>query len=398
MSRGEVSTGQCGLSHPATGLVPDLAGWPTVTESLLIPPRGSQRIDSQSRDSAGAFFVLTAPSLLYSRAGPVRSSIMTIRFTPLASESLGVRSMAVMVETPDLRILLDAGAALGFRHGLLPHPKEYVALREARRRIAECAERADAVTISHYHFDHYTATWKTLEEVWTLSSYEEAGRIYGGKTVYAKDYRASINPSQRRRGYLFNKIASDFIHQTRYSDSKRFRIGGTSLRFTSPLPHGEEGSALGYVVGVIVSHGSSKLMFCPDVQGPMTPSALRVILRASPDVLIVGGPPEYLSEFRVPPAAIGAGMANLGKIVQRVRLTIIEHHILRSESGLRMLIPLRQVATENGNQVSTAAEHLGLENQLLEATRRELYENFPPDPEFQKWMRRIRRRRLLPPA
>lgn len=317
----------------------------------------------------------------------------------MAAESLGVRSMALMVETPDLRILLDASAALGMRQRLLPHPSEYLALRESRKRIVENAEKADIITISHYHFDHYTATWKSLEVVSSWSSYDEARRIYGGKTVYAKDYRSSINPSQRRRGYLFSKIASDFIGKLQYSDSKKVTVGDTTIKFTKPLLHGEEDSGLGYVIGAMISHGDSTLMFCPDVQGPMNSSTLRLIIRTKPDVLVIGGPPEYLSGYKVPEDMIKRGMGNLGKLAAQVPLTIAEHHLLRSMRGLGWLDDLKKIAAENGNRMCSAADYLGVENRLLEANRSLLYEEEPPAQEFQKWVKMspLRRGSLPPP-
>ncbi|MEM2459412.1 MAG: hypothetical protein QXG66_04180, partial [Candidatus Bathyarchaeia archaeon] len=74
-----------------------------------------------------------------------------LRVVPLAAESLGVRSMCTFVETPNLKILLDAGVSLcPDRFGLPPHPLEYRAIIEARRRISEIAGKADVVTVSHY--------------------------------------------------------------------------------------------------------------------------------------------------------------------------------------------------------------------------------------------------------
>ena len=64
--------------------------------------------------------------------------LRNIRIIPLADESLGVRSMAVYVETSTIRVLLDAGVSLApKRYGLLPHPAEFEALKEARGRLAE---------------------------------------------------------------------------------------------------------------------------------------------------------------------------------------------------------------------------------------------------------------------
>ena len=52
-----------------------------------------------------------------------------MKIIPIASDSLGVRSMATYVETKDCKILIDPSAALGpKRYGLPPHNKELEAL------------------------------------------------------------------------------------------------------------------------------------------------------------------------------------------------------------------------------------------------------------------------------
>lgn len=309
-----------------------------------------------------------------------------MRFTPLCSESMGVRSLCVYVETNDVKILLDAGVALGQRFYLTPHPLEYEALRDARAKIREYASKADAVTISHYHFDHYTATWKDLDAKWSWSSYDEAAKIYGGKTVYAKDFRSGINYSQRKRGYIFGKMTADFVKEIVYCDSTTYQVGETELRFTEPLSHGEEDSALGYVVAVDIVCGEEKLSFYPDVQGPVSEKTLSKILEAKPQTLIIGGPPLYLSGWQIEERSIKQGLSSLKKVVEEVPLTLLDHHILRSDEGLAETSALREYAEKTGNTVRTFAEHVGLENRLLEARRRQLFEDYPPTPEFRKWM------------
>lgn len=65
-----------------------------------------------------------------------------IHIVPLAAESFGVRSMCTLVETPDVEILLDAGVSLcPNRFGLPPHPMEFKAIEESRRKIAAAAEK-----------------------------------------------------------------------------------------------------------------------------------------------------------------------------------------------------------------------------------------------------------------
>lgn len=312
---------------------------------------------------------------------------------------MGTRSMATYIETPDIKILLDAGVALGFRHGLLPHPEEYGALQDARKRIREYASKAELITISHYHFDHYTATWNTIETEWTWSNKEEATEIYRGKTVFAKDFKNSINPSQRKRGYIFDKITANFISDKRVSDSSTFEKAGTSITFSEPHPHGEEGSALGFVIITMIEHGEDRLLYCPDVQGPASKPTLEKILSISPNILIIGGPPLYLLKFKVDELTIRNGLEHLSALAGQIRYVIVDHHLLRSEEGLAELDRIKREHSKDGRKIVTFAEHMGLKNTLLEAKRRRLYEESPPPPDFLKWTKlplHLRRAQLPP--
>jgi len=324
---------------------------------------------------------------------------LKIQVRPLAAESLGVRSMATFIETPDVKILFDAGAALGFRAGLLPHPEEYAALAYARQEIRDFAAKADIITISHYHFDHYTAPWKQLDTVWTWSDVNESETIYGGRVVYAKDYRDAINPSQRRRGYIFHKIAEKFVGELRTSDSESFDIGTTHLQFTPPLAHGEEEQSLGYTVGLSIGRGNDKVMICSDIQGPVSETTLKYILGMNPQLLILGGPPLYLEGYRISADSISRACSNLRSLVKSIPRIIVDHHLLRSEDGLKTVFSERKIAEKHGNHVQTMAEFSGRENRLLEARRRRLYEESPPHPEFRKWLKLPRHQRevTLPP-
>ncbi|MEM2873008.1 MAG: hypothetical protein QXD82_02430 [Nitrososphaerales archaeon] len=324
---------------------------------------------------------------------------MTIKITPIASETLGVRSMATFVETHDVKLLMDAGVSLGPRFGLVPHPIEYKALKEARNSLERFAIKADAITISHYHFDHYTATWNSIEAKWTWSSYDVAKKIYGGKVVLAKDYRDCINASQRRRGWIFSKIADEFVKEIKYVDSSTIKFNETLISFSQPLPHGEDDTSLGFVLSLQIKHGDEDLLYCPDFQGPMSDKALDYILDVSPTKLIIGGPPLYLSEYKVPARSIEKGFENLMKIISKVPLTIIDHHLMRDEKALERLQGLKEMASQHGNSVLTFAEYLGKQNRLLEAIRPQLYNESPPDHDFQNWMKLspIRQRSVLPP-
>lgn len=299
---------------------------------------------------------------------------------------MGVRSMAMHVETPDLRILLDAGAALGMRAGLLPHSLEYKALKEAKERIKQFAKKSDYVTISHYHFDHYIATWKEVDAKWTWSSYEEAREVYGGKTIFAKAFRKNINISQRKRGYLFGKISKDFCKEIIYADDSKHQFGRTTVVFSAPLHHGGDDTKLGYVIGTSISYDGKTIMHCADVQGPGSADALRVILEMKPDILVLSGPPLYLAGWKVDQEIIDNGLRNLEKIVGNVKHVIVDHHLLRNVDGLDVIEKLKNEAKKEGNKVNTIAETMGIRNNLLEAKRKQLYDEFPPDEDFKKWL------------
>jgi predicted metallo-beta-lactamase superfamily hydrolase len=61
-----------------------------------------------------------------------------MKIIPIASDSLGVRSMATYVETKDCKILIDPSAALGpKRYGLPPSIIEIEALKKIKKKINE---------------------------------------------------------------------------------------------------------------------------------------------------------------------------------------------------------------------------------------------------------------------
>jgi len=319
-----------------------------------------------------------------------------IRIVPLAAESLGVRSMCTFVETPNVRILLDAGVSLGpNRFGFPPHPREYEALRECRKKIAEAAEKAEVVTISHYHFDHHTPSF--IDWCFNWSSEEAARQIYEGKLVLAKSYREKVNFSQRRRGWVFARTGGKHAERLEYADGKVFEFGDTKIRFSEPVFHGPADSELGWLLMTTVEYENERVLFASDVQGPMHTPALTTILEQNPNVILIGGPPTYLAGL-VKEEHIQQGMQNLEKIVHSVPTTILEHHLLREENWWMPAQPVFESAFKVGHEVFTAAEILKKENILLESRRKQLFEAEPPSAEFEKWMRLpLPKRKAAPP-
>jgi len=227
-----------------------------------------------------------------------------VRF--LAEETFGVRSMAVLVKTPELTVLLDAGVSLAPRRfGLPPHPEEFKAVKRAREKILEAAKIADIVTVSHYHLDHYTPSFKSWYE-WSNQVIFE--KIYGDKTLLIKSPEENINFNQRKRAHAFLKSLQNLDIRVEYADSRSFGFMSTEIKVSPPLPHGPEGSKLGWVLLFTIKRGSEKIVFAPDVQGPISQTTLNYIISERPKLLIIGGPPIYLAGRKVKQEEVEKGI------------------------------------------------------------------------------------------
>jgi predicted metallo-beta-lactamase superfamily hydrolase len=144
---------------------------------------------------------------------------------------------------------------------------------------------------------------------------------------------------------------------------------------------------LGWTIMVLIEYDCERFMFAPDVQGPMSTHTLELIKAAKPQAIMIGGPPFYLSSFKVDEAQLQAGLKNLVSVVENVSLTVLEHHALRDEQWQQRTRQVYEAALKAGHTVITAAEFAGQENTFLEYGRKRLYVDYPPSKEFKKWMR-----------
>jgi len=291
--------------------------------------------------------------------------------------------MCTLVQTKDITVLLDGGVALGPRFRLMPHPREFRARDEARKRIEEAADKATVVTISHYHHDHHTPNF--ADPVWLGSSQESFERIYKGKIVLAKDSRRKINTAQRKRGWMFRQATEKLAEKFETADEKSFDFGRTKLRFPSPVPHGEGESELGWVLPCIVEKAKEKVLFAPDVQGPVVEETVELILKEKPRLLVMGGPPTYLQGYRISDEFFRTAIRNMEKILNSVPNVVIDHHLLRDEGWNKFLDPVRKCAEKAGHNLLTASELLHQTPEPLECKRQSLYENEKPSKEFLEW-------------
>ena len=284
-----------------------------------------------------------------------------MRVVPLASESLGVRSLATFVEASGFGILIDPGVALGpKRYGLPPARIEIETLERMRKKIQAYARRADVVTISHYHYDHHTPFFEGLYE---SSGEAYAREIYEGKLLLIKHPTENINFSQKKRAWAFLKNAELIAKTIEFADGRSFDLGGLMLEFSPAVPHGREGSKLGFVVMTLIDDGY-RLIHASDIQ-LLNRKAVEWIISKNPDLLITGGPPTYLG-----PRAAGSweeGIRNLNEIIRETNAEVIlDHHVVRDKRYPRFFEELEKTP-------KTFASYMKVEDRPLEAYRRELH-------------------------
>lgn len=303
-----------------------------------------------------------------------------IRIIPLADESLGVRSMAIYIETPDVRLILDAGVSLApRRYGLRPHPSEFRALYKARKNILYYSKKADIITVSHYHLDHYTPNFLSWYEWSSPEFFEE---IYSNKIVFVKSISSNINFNQRKRGYAFIHNLEKTTDKVIEADNKIFEYGETKIIFSQPFPHGPENTKLGYVLLITVLLDKEKILYAPDVQGPISENVKKYILFTNPDVLVIGGPPLYLSGHKVREEDVTKGISNLKEIYLSIKKIVLSHHILRD-------LNWKDFVEKNGidiNNLELYSSILKREFTPLESLREFLYNSDPPSHEYMEWL------------
>ncbi|MCL2287803.1 MAG: hypothetical protein FWC33_01280 [Candidatus Bathyarchaeota archaeon] len=318
-----------------------------------------------------------------------------IHVTPLASESFGVRSMCTFVQTPDVSVLLDAGVSIcPWRFNLPPHPLEFQNIQTIRKKIADVADKAQVITVSHYHYDHHTPSFEDWLVNWTAQN-ETARQIYQNKTLLIKNPKKDINKSQHERAKTFLKTGAKYAKAIEEADNKTFVYGNTKILFSKAVPHGEDNTSIGYVIMTTIELNKERFIFAPDIQGPISNQTRQLILEKPLALLMIGGPPFYLQTLRITTASLQNAVNNLNDIVKTVPVTILEHHTLRDEYFQQKIRPIKEQAEQAGHDVLTAAEFVNKENNFLEANRKNLYKKFPTTKEFQLWIKTLNKNKNI---
>nr|MDO8113770.1 hypothetical protein [Candidatus Sigynarchaeota archaeon] len=309
-----------------------------------------------------------------------------IKVEILGAESMGVRSMCCRVTTPDVSFLLDPGCALGPRKGHeIPHPAEYKRLHEITNQLVASAKDCTRLFISHYHHDHYKP--RLLDETYIHSNDQMTKDLYGGKEIYLKSQKQHIGRHQESRCRYFMQSVSRLATVLHDADFHRFTFGNTTVDFSHPVPHGEPGTKLGYVIMARFSHGNEHFVYAPDLQGPVVEDTAKFITGTAVDVAFVGGPPLYLEGSLAKfPYDVAATLA--GKIHEKAPVLVMDHHCCRDREKYEAFVEAVKKGSNapRGHSIVSAAVYMEQKPAFLESERGNLYEQEPPSPAFRAWM------------
>ncbi len=341
-------------------------------------------------------------------------------------DSMGAKSSSMLIETPDIKILVDPGAAEMQPSYPLSSEEKKNLRQKALAVIKEAAQEADIVFISHYHYDHHTLP-------------SEAAEIYEGKKLWIKDPNLWINQSQWKRARLFlsqlceifggrtieqvsqlpkemeikdpleslplvlGKDFGDYKERRDellakgkawfeklvalwrsepwicpfafekgsifFADSQEFKIGSTTIRFSSPLFHGVELDRLGWVISMVLECQGTKIFYTSDLQGPIIEDYADWIIKENPDLLILDGPATYLLGFMFSQTNLRRAILNSSTILQSTtsQIIIYDHHLPRDIHFKERMAEVYKIAEKEGKTLITAAEWLGVETPTRES-------------------------------
>jgi predicted metallo-beta-lactamase superfamily hydrolase len=284
-----------------------------------------------------------------------------MEIVPIAFDSMGVRSMATFVKTKDVAITIDPSVSLApSRYGLPPHKIEMEQMEEKWREIKGFVEKSDVIIITHYHYDHHNP-----EEV----------EIFEGKKLLLKHPKDKINRSQIERAEYFLERLRNVKVEIDFCDAKKYEFGNTFVEISKPVFHGAN-QKLGFVLEVFVSDGKNSFLFSSDVEGPLHADQTEFILQRRPEIVFIDGPMSYMLGYRFSKASLEKAVENLKKISEVSREIVLDHHLLRDINWRNQISELFVHAEQFSTEIKSAAEFRGVEENLLEARRKELYERF----------------------
>lgn len=278
----------------------------------------------------------------------------------LTAESLGVRGLCCYVKTKTRKILIDPGIALGYsRHGLLPHPFQVAVDERIKEKIVERWRQATDIVISHFHGDHVPLAHPNPYQL----SIHQLPRLRKNVKVWISPFE-QLNELEKKRFFSLQPfLGRNFI----FTENQFLE----NLSFSRMVFHGESENNRNRVFMTRIEddnvfvHGS-------DIQ-LLDHEAIQILLSWKPDILLVSGPPLYLS-LKMNQKLVKTATANALLLSKNISTVIIDHHLLRNDQGITWL---REINRRTKNRVICAADFMNKPLKMLEANRLTLYEDMP---------------------
>ncbi|MCD6150267.1 MAG: hypothetical protein J7J70_01240 [Deltaproteobacteria bacterium] len=286
--------------------------------------------------------------------------IKTMGIEIIATESLGVRGMCCLVTAGERQILIDPGIALGYRrHGLLPHPYQVKTGIKVRQEIIKAMKGATDIVFSHFHGDHIPLLQANPYQL----SFEQLADRLQGLRIWAKSKEGLSSKMQGRALDLEELLG----HTMKIAEGCQ----DGPLTFSGPVPHGLPGERFGTVMMTKIDTGKQVFVHASDIQ-LLDNGTIDKILQWQPDIVFVDGPPLYIQSF----SGLQRKKAweNGLRLARNVEILIVDHHLLRSETGI---LWLRNMSRISGKKIYCAADFMNKPRLLLEAQRRKLYREIP---------------------
>jgi len=288
----------------------------------------------------------------------------------IGAESLGVRGLCCLVETRNRKILIDPGIALGYvRHKLLPHPIQIAKDEIIQKRIIDGWIESTDIVLSHFHGDHVPLADANPYQL-------DISRLMGLNPevrIWTKD-PSHFSPIEETR----STSVSTILHVNMISAEGR-KDG--PMTFSGAVPHGDPDDTLETVMMTRIEE-DKVFVHAPDIQ-LLNDETVSKIIYWEPDIVLVGGPPIYLSRLSMD--QMKRAWNNAERLCQAIDRVILDHHLMRSHDGLEWL---KRLSLETGKPVMCAADFMHKSRLLLEADRKRLYERIPvPDGWHERYAR-----------
>lgn len=342
--------------------------------------------------------------------------LKNIRILPIASDSMGVRSMACAIETPDLKILLDPGCTLGpHKEFKIPHPLEWQKNRFFTQNIINYAQQADLLFVSHFHQDHFKSPFP--DYFYLHTDPEIANEIYRNKIIIHKsidDLRHFQHERALKLQTLWKKVAKKII-KIENGNEPIYSQGSTLIFSMLEFHHSKPETHLGKIQPLRIQMDTEEIWFFSDVHGFIFPDDRKKILNelernfgaydkqnqsltaVKNRILIFGGAPlHFLNKPKI--------MAELRSfyiaLFQYFDGILCDHHPYRSSDISKWTNLMQNISLEiqrtnshfqgvfsyfEWNQVYSGQNTQDNREIISEAFRLELFRNNSPTQEYLTW-------------